>query len=295
LLVNTIKYAKKNNLRIPNTILYIWISDRFPWYADIHKYVPIYVYSKIKDTDFPIFPDNTFFCFTFGEKYKGKCYNFDQTKKIINNNIFSEKENKVYFKGTATTIYMHKIRESLEEKSKFNISHGDYWFDIKLDGWINYESIYYFSKYKYLLNLPGRYPWSNRLKYLFLMKSMVINIDVETISVEQKYFDKKYVTLIDFIIKKNKHYKNITMKYYKRSRNNLQISQEDINNINSMNKKEVDIVYRKIEKLYNYYNKHPEEYNEIVNNGYKRVNKLKNKHIYQYIYNCIIKNSEFIN
>lgn len=46
---NTLKYMKKNNKTINNTSLYIWISDRFPWYIEnLSKSFPIYVFAKPK-------------------------------------------------------------------------------------------------------------------------------------------------------------------------------------------------------------------------------------------------------
>lgn len=77
----SIKFNK--NKKIINTILLIWISDRFPWYLEIDKKLPIYVYAKPKNTNFLLFPDTTFYCLQLYKKYNGDCNDFDIVKKQI--------------------------------------------------------------------------------------------------------------------------------------------------------------------------------------------------------------------
>ena len=276
----SIKYALKKGLEVPNTILYIWISDRYPWYSDYDNRFPIYVASKPTNSNYLLIPDNTFECLTMSEKYRGMCSNWKHVKKIIIDECgktkFNNKINKIYFKGTSTTKKNSQIREKLEIYSNNNK-----WLDVKLDAWKSFTSIENFCKYKFLLNLPGHFPWSNRFKYLFLMNSVVINVDVNSYSLEGKFNELAWQTVINYIVEPNKHYINIEMNYY--------FSKENVEEMNRLNKIEFDKVVNQLDAIYKYKDN---VLNDIVTNGYNRVSKLKQKHIHMYIYNCIIQNSK---
>lgn len=280
LIKKSIHYIIKKNKEIPNTILFIWISDRYPWDKDIDKKLPIYLYAKPKDTNFLIFPDNTFYCFNLDKKYVGKCSDFNAVKKEILKNCITNFENKpdiMYFKGTSTTKRNIRIRENLEIFSqKYN------WLQIYLDAWTNYEKIYNMCNYKYLLNLPGHYPWSNRFKYLFLMKSLVININANMKEYKTNNIEYNWISFIDYIVKPNKDYINIDSTFY----------WSDTINVDNHNYNESVKVMNELQEIYN--SKDINKYNKIINNGFKKVNKLSNKHIYNYIYQCIIENSKII-
>lgn len=291
LIEKTIEYCKKNNLLIPNTTLYIWISDRVPWVSDeINKYdnLPIFVYSKPKDSNFAIFPDNTFECFSIESKYNEKCYEWEiiKNKMIEYNKIVKNKENKIFFKGTNTTNLNHNIRKNLEIYAKSNKN-----YIIQLDAWNKYIPIYKFADYKILLNLPGRYPWSNRLKYLFLTKSLVININVITIFIDDNniFIDDEWETLIDYILEKN-DYINLTLKYYEYNGKNENVK----NKILKMNEREFNKIISKINNIYNDFNINEKKYDKIIKNGYDKVSKLTMDRIYSYIYRAIVENSKII-
>jgi hypothetical protein len=281
LIKKSIKYSIKKNRIIPNTILFIWISDRYPWDKDIDKKIPIYLYAKPKDKSFLIFPDNTFNCMTLDKKYNGKCYDFDIIKKkIIKHNIidFKDKPNIMYFKGTPTTKNTIKLREVLEILSKKTD-----WLKIQLDAWTNYEKIYEMSNYKYLLNLPGHYPWSNRFKYLFLMKSLVININVIMQEYNSDQYEEKWISFIDYIVKPNEDYVNIDAHYYWSSEKN--------NIVEKNNTNETMKIFNELKKIINQNNNITNSY---ITSGYNKVSKLSNKHIYNYIYECIVQNAKLV-
>ena len=278
---NTLIYAKEKKYKIPDTTIYIWISDRVPWYNDIDQHFPIFIFAKPRNSNFLIFPDNTFDCLTIDQKYRGDCKDWDSVKKLIIDNCselkFEKKINKIFFKGTSTTKTNSKIRENLEDFSKKN----NKWLDVKLDAWQHYMRLDNFCKYKFLLNLPGHYPWSNRFKYLFLMKSIVINVDVYTIDIEGAYSDLPWDTFINYIVEPKKHYINLEMKYY------VTTNKELNEKCKKMNMDENLIIFDKLKKIYNNSN-----HEKMINKSFKRVSKLKNKHVYEYIYNCILMNSK---
>lgn len=173
MLKKTIKYCKENEKKIPNTTMYFWIADRVPWELknNMEKY-PFFVFASPKDINNVIFPDNTFECITLREKYRGECFDWDYIKKMFEKqNKKMRKQKIIYFKGTPTTRKIHRIREILHD---YAVDRKD--MLISLDAWKKYEPVTNYSKYLFLLNLPGHYPWSNRLKYLFLTNSIVINV-----------------------------------------------------------------------------------------------------------------------
>ena len=291
LIFKTLKWCKKKDLPIPNTELYIWISDSFPWYIENLNKFPIYVYAKPNNQNFPIFPDNTFECFQLNKKYKGECYDWDNIKKIVKQKCnISNKEKLIYFKGTSTTRRTYKLRENLEKyQEKFNIP-----MKILLDAWEKYEHIYKFCKYLYLLNLPGHYPWSNRLKYLFLMNSIVINININTISLDPEYKDPPYITLIDYVVDK-KDFVEIIYNYYRISNKLKNLSNNiDKKKIIELQKKEFDKFTIKLKKTYIKLIKNPDKYKKMAINTTNKVNQLTNERIYQYIYKGIVLNSNII-
>lgn len=281
LIKKALNWAVKKNKQIPNTTLYFWISDRIPWYDNIDEKFPIYVFAKPKNTNFIVFPDNTFECMTMDEKYNGVCYDWDETAKIIMKKSaeiqMKDKINQIFFKGTSTTKRNSKIRENLHEYSK----NGE-WLFINLDGWYAYVSMENFCKYKFLINLPGHYPWSNRLKYLFLMKSVIINVDVYSIDTQNNITEPPWISFINLITKPKKHYINLKLKYH------YSANKEEKDKNLKLNNNECIKIYNKLEKIYN---SDTNKYQEMINKGYKRVSKLKNRHVYEYIYDCILRNS----
>jgi len=283
LIENTIKYAIEEKLEIQNTILYIWISDRIPWYSDYDYNFPIYVFAKPKNSNYLLIPENTYECMNISKKFEGKCNNWNEVKEIINKKCSSgkyiDKINKIFFYGTSTTKNNSKIRENLLNYSEIK---NNNWLYIKLNAWNNFISMDNFCVYKYLLNLPGHYPWSNRLKYLFLMKSIVINVDMYTFSLDDKYVDYPWISLINYIVKPNKHYINIKLNYY--------YSKDNKDEMNRLNNDIFLKFINKLQKIYNY--DKLQILDKMVDRGYKRVNRLTNEHIYKYIYNCIVQNSK---
>ena len=295
LIKKTLLWCKDNNLEIPNTSLYIWISDRFPYHTQNLNKFPIFVYSRPEDVDLPIFPDNTFYCLNLKEKYRGKCYDWDQVKTIISENCdekkLAEKKEYIYFKGTDTTKSKHDIRQKLYKEMIRRTRKSNLPISIYLDAWKNYEPIYKFCNYKFLLNLPGHYPWSNRLKYLLLMNSIIINVNIELVNIEPNYIDKKYITFIDYIVD-SKDYIDIIYKYY---RCDWKCSSTELEKkLKDLNSNEFENFIQTLKDLYKDYKNNPNKYDKMINQTRKKIDKLNNERVYSYIYKCIKLNSKLI-
>ena len=283
LIEKTYKYATEHKLPIPETTLYIWISDSHPYLVtDIDKKFPIISFVSPKNLDYVLFPDDNFECFQIDKKYAGKCHDFDRVKAIIAENITLKKEPKVYFKGTRTTVRQSRLREDLETITKKS---GNPNVIVDLDAWTSFEPLYEWSKYKWLLNLPGRYPWSNRLKWLFLMKSGVINVSVYTIGPD--YVDEPYITFTDLFVKPGVDYINIDTNYNNKIRPGRTPSEEDL-----------AAQYNENKRVYNEIIKATEmpvaAYNKMVNSAYKKMAAVNNETIYLYVLHLIYENAKVI-
>jgi hypothetical protein len=279
----TLDYAKKNNLPIPTTTMYLWVSDSHPYYLNnMDKKFPIMTYCTPSNMDYILFPDETFTCL-YNFSTTNNC-DFDYVKKMILDNIVSEKDkiDKIYFKGLPTTKHKGKLREDLEKISKDEESK----LIVNLDSAKNYEPVYTWSRYKYLLNLPGLYPWSNRLKYLFLTKSLVINVDVSTIG--KDYIDGPYMTLTNLLIKPNIDYINIESSFNNKIRTDMHPTKKDLDIQFKENRRVYNQIIKKTDKI------SPQKYREIVESGFKKINSINNETIYLYVYNLILANAKLI-
>lgn len=72
-------------------------------------------------------------------------------------------------------------------------------FEVKTTGYLNMGE---YSKWKYLLNLPGWYPWSFRFKFLFLMNSFIININL----LRPDLNEDKWINVMDSLFIPGKDY-----------------------------------------------------------------------------------------
>ena len=290
LIKKTINYCIDNNKVIPDTKMYFWISDRFPWeLGNIINEYPFYVFASPKHSRCLIFPDNTFECITLDKKYKGKCFDWDHIKKLFaeKNKEYKEKQKVIYFKGTPTTNKIHRIREILH---KYALNRTN--MLILLDGWNNYTPIMDNSKYLFLLNLPGHYPWSNRFKYLFLTNSVIININVFTQAISKDgWNDDEYYSFIDLIMKPNKDYFDLKFTYYTAGKSN---SIDLQNKAKQMTHNEINNVISKIENIYSNYTKNKTKYDKMIKNYRQKIDKLTNETVYEYIYKCIVYNSKVV-
>ena len=123
------------------------------------------------------------------------------------------------------------------------------------------------------------------------MNSIIINVNIELINIEPYYVDKKYITLIDYVMKP-KNYIEIVFKYYRCDwKCETKSLQKKLTILNDL---EFDKFLYKLKNIYLDYQKQPSKYEKMVKYSRKRIEKLNNERIYQYIYKCILLNSELI-
>ena len=286
---NTIKYALENNLKIPNTTMHVYISDRFPFDNDDFVKFPIFLMAKPKNIDVPIIPDGTFEILHTEKKYKGTSMNWDEVKEqILEKNTDIARIKTIYFKGTDTTKTIHNIRKMLQDFSK----NAEVPLEIHLDAWSSFENVWNFNKYTHVLNLPGHYPWSNRFKYLLLMDSVVINVDVRTESLDPKYSDEEYISFIDYVVKPNVHYVNIPYTYYRHSRSCTDHAMKE--KVKKLQAGENKKLRDKIANIYEDSSNNPDKYEKMKQNAISTVRNLKMEDVYKYMYRAMCLNADLL-
>ena len=189
---------------------------------------------------------------------KNKKYNFDEIKdKIINHNI-TKNDDDIYFRGGSTTINKVKIREKLEEEK--------YPLNVILN---KYQEMWKFKNHKYLLDLPGVKPWSVRLKYLFLMNSIVFRISFyNSKNGEKGYFQQSF----DYLFKENRDYIHLIY--------NFDYDKEIPQNIYKK-------VISDIKNKYNYYENNEKQYTKMVSNMKKSSKKLNLDETLKYLHTLV--------
>ena len=189
---------------------------------------------------------------------KNKLYDFDELKdKIINYNI-TKIENNIYFRGCSTTINKVKIREKLEEEK--------YPLNVILN---KYQELWKFKNHKYLLDLPGNRPLSVRLKYLFLMNSIIFRISFYN----SNYYERSYYRQsFDYLFKENRDYVHLIYDF-------------------DYEKEIPENIYKKIvsdiKDKYIYYEKNEKEYKKMVSNMKKASKKLNLDEMLKYLHTLI--------
>ena len=242
----TIKFSNKHKLKKINGIFFFRIADGYTY--DINY--PVFNYSKPKNKKGFLFPDFNFL-------------DFKKKLKIFKNNCNSKKNNKIYFRGT-NTDKTAKLRYKL---SKLNEP-----FDIKIV--TKFVPFYNLCKYKYVLDLPGRKPWSVRLIELYMSKSLPIRI----LFYYSKWNEDIWVQFYNRMFIEWKNY--IPLKY------DLNYNKEINNNI-------INHIKKQCLEIYNFFNNN-KLYNKIIKQNYKIINSLTMNHIEFYMYYSLISYSELI-
>jgi len=142
-----------------------------------------------------------------------------------------------------------------------------------------------FTDYKYLLNLPGNQPWSYRFKYLFLMNSLVINVDVRQKCRSSGHSNETWINFFDTIFEPNVDYINLT--YYWKEDDEI------------YNNYEFKKLISNLKETYGFLDSNIEQYKKITTSGYDKAQQITedliNEAIFLIVYYYSKKKMNFYN
>jgi hypothetical protein len=266
------------------TCLLFYVSDRFVWHIkDVDKKLPICIYASPINFNYILIPDGDFVIYSDDVRYGNVGIDWEKQKELFIDDI--EKKNTIFFKGADTTSFNHFLRSDimnyLNEETDMEFKNAMKYEFLTKD---NYESIDNFKQYKFLLNLPGRYPWSTRLKYLYLCKSYIINVRVTT---KGSVNEAIYNSFIDVILP-DSYCINIDMYYYYYDNKLNELDKKE--KYEKLNKQETRKVYDKIKQIYyEYKDKNPLD-DEKVQTAYNIVNAFNMNDMYEYFFKIMNMN-----
>lgn len=188
------KWAYDNGLEIPlnlDTKIYFWMADKPPW--NVTGY-PVFIPSAVPaEINLPLFPDVSYFHMQFEKKYTGDGVDYNALKNLFNNDENEPLEPILYFKGADTTHYNSDIRRAVVADMKSYLPKKSLDLEIT-DGFKKFDPLFTDGLHKeYLLDLPGRFPWSVRFKMLFLFSNYptVIKINERWIANDDSWKDSE--------------------------------------------------------------------------------------------------------
>ena len=184
---------------LPDCIFFLYCKPGYGYRIEkkLKLAVPIFCFAKPRNKpEKIIIPDFTF----FNTKIDNRELNWDEQKEIILKKCQNLKKQKniIYFRGadsTDVTDLRKKIGRFIDNSIIIIANEG------KMR-----EPMYNFCKYKYLLDLPGKQPWSVRFKYILLMPSVCIKLTQITKYTDSKIIEDEWVSYINKFVEPNKDY-----------------------------------------------------------------------------------------
>jgi len=247
LLSGMLDYVKKNKLASIDGKYIMRAGDS----CDFAPTIPIFTYSKPLNVKGFLFPDFNM-------------YLLDEKKKMFQEKCTDVlKTDVLYFKGKSTSRNKTKIREKLELLSDNIVI-----VDLQKD---NYRPYYEICNYKYVLDLPGNYPWSVRLIELYMSRSLPFRVNFYDNSKNYKY--EQWIQFYESMFPEDVSYINFKYEngFYK------EMSDEKVEKIKN------DLIDK-----YKYFESKPKLYKSIIDENYKKVQALTFEHIYFYLYEAFI-------
>ena len=284
-----LQYYKSLEIRpIISTCILIWISDHGIWNKyhsqDYDMLLPICTYACQQDERYLLIPDSQFVNLSVHNRYHDGFINWDNQIPFFYDQP-EEKNKMIFFRGADTTRDNHNLRMAL-----YNKIEQDPGFKQNMIYEIltkqNYEPPWNFLNYRFLLNLPGQYPWSTRQKYNYLSQAFIINVRVATQGDTQ---DKYYNSFIDIFVPDELCH-NIDMKFYYYNPN-IKNDPARKAKYNLLNKLQINFVYDQIKKIYNQYKNVNPLKNSKVKEAYRRAKLITNSNIIYYFTQIIERNN----
>lgn len=271
------QWCADNNLILPDCEFVIYVADTYVW-EEVAKDLPWFIMVKPINRPGILIPDNSFISHGMsGDKgintIKPGQWMWDKIIKKCKTLSYDKKEDMLYFKGANTGTYKFATRDYLS-KYKWDIP-------VVIDLSTGREAMISWNKYMGLLNLPGHQPWSYRLKYLYLLKSPIVNVDVLLRYTDTSDKDcgdclERWVQFFDPLFIPNRDYIQINQIYYDNPK---------LPRFNELRKESYDTLVDNIKSSY----VKIKSKNTYAENAYKKISKLSTPRILQFLYVTIAK------
>ena len=278
-------WCDDNNLILPECAFVIYVADTYAW-EETAKDLPWFIMAKPINRPGILIPDDSFVTHGLsGDRQnlstdKSVDWMWDQMIKKSKSLSFDNDKDELYFKGANTGTFKFSTRDYLS-KYKWDIP-------ITINLGNKHESMFNWSKYIGLLNLPGNQPWSYRLKYLYLLKSPVVNIDVllryAEPDTEKPDTDRleRWIQFFDHLFIPNKDYIQVSQIYYDNPK---------LPKFNELKKESYDRLVNDIKLSY----KKIKTDNMYAENAYKKISNLSTSRMLQFLYVTIVKYADLCN
>lgn len=246
IIIRNINLIKQNIGDLPDFYLPFYVSDT---YFFLDNDFPFFVEAKPNNKKGILYPDKDYYYIKLEKEF----LNYDEFKKRIYDNGCSNlngRKDIIYFSGANTGSDKHNIRMKLKE-----ITEKDKRYEIHIAD--QFIPMYKFCNYKYLLNLPGYQPWSYRMTKILLMNSLIFDVVVL-----QRYANSKNNKWIQFF-----------SNYFVSGKDYIEIEYEWTEHV-TKDTEVYDKIYKKINKLFDYYQNNPSKYLSIIKSASEKANKL---------------------
>jgi hypothetical protein len=284
-----IQHYKSLEVRpIISTCILIWISDHAIWNQyeaqGYDELLPICTYACQRNELYLLIPDSQFTNLSVHNRYYDGFINWDNQLAFFDDQP-AEKNDIIFFRGADTTRDNHNLRIALMRKIDQDTPFKQnmiYEILTKL----NYEPPWNFLNHRFLLNLPGQYPWSTRQKYNYLSRAFIINVRVTT---HGDAHDKHFNSFIDIFVPDELCH-NIDMKYFYYDSSKKKDAERQAK-YNLLNKMQASSVYHQIKQIYSKYKSHNPLTNTKVKEACRRAKLITNTNIIYYFAQIIKRNN----
>lgn len=281
------KWCKAHKLPLPESRFIIYVADTYAWEETAKDY-PWLTMAKPINRPGILIPDNSFITHNPSGGHSDTDDNTDdktddKTTSTINwqwdNMIAKSKElappvknDILFFKGANTGTYKFATRQYLSKYS---------WeLPITIDLQGGKESMFRWNKFIGLLNLPGNQPWSYRLKYLYLLNTPVVNVDV-LLRYDPKHPEDslgRWIQFFDPIFAPDDDYVQISQVYYdnKNLKDFAKLKMESFKN-----------VVKDVKKSYKFISD-PKTSGKMATQSYEKITQMTSSRILQYLYMTIV-------
>ena len=246
--------------RLPPVRFYVYTSDT---YCYEHRELPLFVLAKPSNREGILFPDNSF------HEEEGT---WEHQLKLVHQHHcpLNQKIPVVFFKGLRSGKEARNNDPSVKQKWGTRCVFETYaenhkFLQVNIGG--SHEPMHEWTKYKYLLNLPGAQPWSYRFKYLLAMRSVVIDIVV------QQQYDRNPM---DY----NERWDNIFDAFFRPDHDYVQVIFRWIKGDSLHNEQEHARVLQKVHAIFAYFENNKAAYQKMVQSSTTRLKQISQEAVY---------------